>query len=278
MVTNNRLAVARAAYCEVGNRCNGKLICYRDCLISLFPLSLFFSSSFRRRCADPASLPVLNCAEPESECSACLEPSPPVRGSEESWPDSGSCLSRVHFWARSLSPVVPLGGAEPLCFLHVCVCQCGSWCGILSAVCSCCGWVAKARYGRQLVIRLIMLPLSEVGLMWVLSARYNVVRRENLSWLNVLNVVRDVLHNASRAVSSVWCGRPILTPSRRAELRPFINRDRTDAIKSTNSNFALCPSEATACPMAHRAHQASIVCGAINRSYWHTCNKDNVGF
>lgn len=131
---------------------------------------------------------------------ARLEPGPPVRGSEESWPDPGSCLSRVYFWARSLclSLVVPpsLRDAVPCCFLHICVCQCGSWSGILSAVYSCCGGVAKARYGRQLVIRLIMLPFSEVGLMWLLSALYNVVQRGNLPWLNVLNVVRDVLHNA----------------------------------------------------------------------------------
>lgn len=48
----NRLAEARVARCEVGNRCNGKLICYRDCLISLSLSSRFHSCSslsFRHR-------------------------------------------------------------------------------------------------------------------------------------------------------------------------------------------------------------------------------------
>lgn len=95
-----------------------------------------------------------------------------------------------------MSLIVPLRDAEPFCSLHIGVCQCGLWSGILNAVYSCCGWVAKARYGRQLVIRLIMLPFGEVGLMWLLSAVYIVLQGENLSWLNVLNVVRVVLHNA----------------------------------------------------------------------------------
>lgn len=62
LVTNNRLAVARVAYCEVGNRCNGKLICYRDCLISLPPAFILFlfilQASFFR------SYLVVNCKEP----------------------------------------------------------------------------------------------------------------------------------------------------------------------------------------------------------------------
>lgn len=64
MGTNNRLAEARAAYCEVGNRCNGKLICYRDCLIALsLSLSLpalLSSLSFRRRSLHLG----VNCKEP----------------------------------------------------------------------------------------------------------------------------------------------------------------------------------------------------------------------
>lgn len=107
---------------------------------------------------------------------------------------------RVYFYvfqyARYLL-IVSLRDAVPFCSPHVCVCQCGSWSGILSAVYSCCGWLVKARSGRQLVIRLIMLPFPcEVGLMWLLSAIYIVLQGENLSWVNVLNVVRDVLHNA----------------------------------------------------------------------------------
>lgn len=76
------------------------------------------------------------------------------------------------------------------------VCQCGSWCGILSAVYSCCGWLVKARNGRQLVIRLIMLPLCEVGPNVVIVSDLYCPQEENLLRLNVLNVVRDVLHNA----------------------------------------------------------------------------------
>lgn len=129
-------------------------------------------------------------------CHDASKQSPPVRG----WLAIGVRSRLLLFFlqhARFL-PIVSLRDAVAFCSAHVRVCQCGSWCGILSAVYSCCGWLVKARCGRQLVIRLIMLPFlpCEVGLMWLLSAIYIVLRGENLSWVNVLNVVRDVLHNA----------------------------------------------------------------------------------
>lgn len=173
----NRLAEARVARCEVGNRCNGKLICYRDCLISLslslpaftlvplYPLGTVLSVYLS------CFLPV-NCTEAVFErLNLPQNKSPPVRRPGESWlesaRDSGSCPSRVYFFfffflifqlsvSWSSSPL--FRNAVPPTPPYICVCQCGSWSGILNAVYSCCGWVAKARYGRQLVIRLIMLP------------------------------------------------------------------------------------------------------------------------
>lgn len=104
----NRLAEARVARCEVGNRCNGKLICYRDCLISLslslpaftlvplYPLGTVLSVYLS------CFLPV-NCTEAVFErLNLPQNKSPPVRRPGESWlesaRDSGSCPSRVYFF------------------------------------------------------------------------------------------------------------------------------------------------------------------------------------
>lgn len=75
LVTNNRLAVARAAHCEVGELVtDGKLICYRVCLISLFPFHSFFPlyplGSF------PETKPpffLLHCYKVALQCSSCLK-------------------------------------------------------------------------------------------------------------------------------------------------------------------------------------------------------------
>lgn len=172
----NRLAEARVARCEVGNRCNGKLICYRDCLISLSLSSRFHSCSslsFRHRplCLSimlpsrelhgggvwafkPASKQKSTCASTRGELAWI---------GERFWQLSVSCILFFFFFlifqlsvSWSSSPL--FRNAVPPTPPYICVCQCGSWSGILNAVYSCCGWVAKARYGRQLVIRLIMLP------------------------------------------------------------------------------------------------------------------------
>lgn len=198
LVTNNRLAVARAAHCEVGELVtDGKLICYRVCLISLFPFHSFFPlyplGSF------PETKPpffLLHCYKVALQCSSCLKVHlcvDQMRAGSNRRPLPAVCVACTFLAGTGIwLPPLPV----PFWSLRVCVCQCGSWSGILNAVYSCCGWLVKARYGRQLVIRLIMLPLCEVGVMWLLSAVHIVLLGGNLSRLNVLNVVRDVLLNA----------------------------------------------------------------------------------
>lgn len=199
LVTNNRLAVARAAHCEVGELVTDAMANWFviECVWSLSsPFTLFSSLSLRQLSRDQT--PLLSPSLLQGSATVFIMPqSPPARWSNESWLKSETLacrLCRVYFFRRHRYLIAPL--PVPFWSLRVCVCQCGSWSGILNAVYSCCGWLVKARYGRQLVIRLIMLPLCEVGVMWLLSAVHIVLLGGNLSRLNVLNVVRDVLLNA----------------------------------------------------------------------------------
>lgn len=108
LVTNNRLAVARAAHCEVGELVtDGKLICYRVCLISLFPFHSFFPlyplGSF------PETKPpffLLHCYK----VALIMPQSPPVRWSNESWLKSETLacrLCRVYFFSRHRYLIAP---------------------------------------------------------------------------------------------------------------------------------------------------------------------------
>lgn len=111
LVTNNRLAVARAAHCEVGELVtDGKLICYRVCLISLFPFHSFFSSlSLRQLSRDQT--PLLSPSLLQGSATVFIMPqSPPVRWSNESWLKSETLacrLCRVYFFSRHRYLIAP---------------------------------------------------------------------------------------------------------------------------------------------------------------------------
>lgn len=199
LVTNNRLAVARAAHCEVGELVTDAMANWFviECVWSLSsPFTLFSSLPLRQLSRDQTPLLSPSLLKVALQCSSCLKVHlcvDQMRAGSNRRPLPAVCVACTFLAGTGIwLPPLPV----PFWSLRVCVCQCGSWSGILNAVYSCCGWLVKARYGRQLVIRLIMLPLCEVGVMWLLSAVHIVLRGGNLSRLNVLNVVRDVLRNA----------------------------------------------------------------------------------
>lgn len=78
--------------------------------LALSPFTLFYLS-FGHLSLDHTSSS-LTVKSQYLSISSCLKQSPPVCWSEESWfesaRDSGSCLSRVYFLARSMSLIAPL--------------------------------------------------------------------------------------------------------------------------------------------------------------------------
>lgn len=114
-----------------GNRCNGKLICYRVCLISLFPAFIlsffffFFNFSFfilLRSSSFPSRSHLLNCSNPLLEYFILSQTK-----STCAWLESP--LSRVYtFFFFSVTPSALTdqptsralrGDAVPFCSLHV---------------------------------------------------------------------------------------------------------------------------------------------------------------